>query len=541
VKSFVSRALRAAIVVIVCAAIAAACNSSSPVATESTFEAGVKASWLEASPLQINLGTTATTASITLKTTYSRSISWKASESAAWLTLGTNSGTLTSGSPKKIPLTIKRDGLAAGDYTATVAISSDRGGTEAVKVTMSVAASGTTTFSVSPLQIDFGTTATSLSVTLKNTSSQSLTWSATEGVGWLGLNTMSGTISANSQKTVAISVSRSGKTAGTYSTNVRFAAGTAGSGTVTATMIVPSSSGTVLLAGQLINQFSGSALSGITVQYAGKSATTNSAGLFTISGSPTSTLQQLTLSGSGVHRRVTYARTGDNKWRVVPSSFDMAAFNDLAREYEPRTIRWMQSPSIYIDTRAEGFAGGLELERWISEVRRDAPAFVSDWTGGMVGPGSVTVGNSPPPEGTPGTIVIHFSEDDQRYSGPSTVGVARTFWSGDRSIASAAVWLRFERYSGPAQANLRRAVLGHELGHALGMGHMNGSTSSIMTPSVSVASLTGFDGDAGLLLYTRSPGNTSPDVDSQSTYRGSLTPSRATGSYEWVCGAEARP
>jgi hypothetical protein len=152
----------------------------------------------------------------------------------------------------------------------------------------------------------------------------------------------------------------------------------------------------------------------------------------------------------------------------------------------------------------------------------------------------VTVGSSPPADGTPGTIVIHFSEDDSRYGSPSTVGLARTFWSGNRSISSAAVWLRFVRYSGPSNAGIRRAVLGHELGHALGMGHMDGSTSSIMTPSVSSPSLTAFDDKAGLLLYTRSPGNTSPDVDSAATYRGSLVPSRAVGSHQWVCGAEER-
>jgi len=523
----------------VCAAIAAACNSSSPVATESTFEAGVKASWLEASPLQINLGTTATTASITLKTTYSRSISWKASESAAWLTLGTNSGTLTSGSPKKIPLTIKRDGLAAGDYTATVAISSDRGGTEAVKVTMSVAASGTTTFSVSPLQIDFGTTATSLSVTLKNTSSQSLTWSATEGVGWLGLNTMSGTISANSQKTVAISVSRSGKTAGTYSTNVRFAAGTAGSGTVTATMIVPSSSGTVLLAGQLINQFSGSALSGITVQYAGKSATTNSAGLFTISGSPTSTLQQLTLSGSGVHRRVTYARTGDNKWRVVPSSFDMAAFNDVARdEYGSGTVRWTTRPTVYVDTRPEGFTSA-ELSIWISQVKIQAAEFISKWTGATIAPAAVIATSSPPSDLAPGTIVIHFSENDSRYGGNSSfIGYARMSFTSGGTISSSAVWLRYLRYSGITGASKRKGILGHELGHALGYGHMNGETVSFMQPSLGTKTdLSSFDGLAASLLYSRSPHNTTPDSDDLDTYRG-ISASSALTMHEWVCGAE---
>ena len=109
------------------------------------------------------------------------------------------------------------------------------------------------------------------------------------------------------------------------------------------------------------------------------------------------------------------------------------------------------------------------------------------------------------------------------------------------TIAAAIVWLRFERFSGPANAGIRRAVLCHELGHALGMGHMDGGTSSIMTPSVSASTLTSFDQDAGLLLYTRSPGNTSPDIDNAATFRGSLVPSRAVGSYDWVCGPPERP
>ncbi|HET9332186.1 MAG TPA: hypothetical protein VFQ21_01240, partial [Gemmatimonadota bacterium] len=256
---------------------------------------------------------------------------------------------------------------------------------------------------------------------------------------------------------------------------------------------------------------------------------------------PSSSLRGLELSGPGVHTRATFARSDGTEWRIVPGTFDMGAFDDLARDYEPRTIRWMSAPSVYVDTRPEDFAGGPDLTQWIAEVQSQAASFVSDWTGGNVSASSVTVGSSPPPDGTPGTIVIHFSEDDARYGSPSTVGLARTFWSGDRSIAAAIVWLRFERFSGSANAGIRRAILGHELGHALGMGHMDGGTSSIMTPSVSSSTLTSFDQDAGLLLYTRSPGNTSPDNDNAATFRGSLVPSRAVGSYDWVCGPPERP
>jgi hypothetical protein len=404
---------------------------------------------------------------------------------------------------------------------------------------MRVAASGTTTFGVSPLLLDFGTTATSLSVTLKNTSSQSISWTATESAGWLGLSAASGSIAANSQKTVSVSVSRSGKTAGSYSTDVKFATGT-GSATVTATMTVPStSSGTVLLAGQLIHQFSGSALAGLTVQYGGKSAITNSSGMFTISGSPVSSLQQLTVTGSGVYKRVTFARSGDSTWRVVPAAFDMTAYNDIARdEYGSGTVRWVAAPTVYVDSRPEGFTSS-ELSTWISQVKTQAADFIYKWTGATIRPASVIVTSSPPSDFTPGTIVIHFSEDDSRYGNDSNfIGVARMSFSSSGSISSSAVWLRYLRYSGTSGASKRMGILGHELGHALGYGHMNSGTVSFMEPSLgSKTDLSSFDRLAASLLYSRSPHNTSPDTDDQDTYRGILSPS-AMATHEWVCGAE---
>ena len=536
-KSSLSRALGAAIVVVVCAAIAAACNSS-PVEIDSTFEAAGNASWLEAAPLQVDLGTSTTSASITVKSSSKRSISWTATESASWLSLNTNSGSVNRDSPKQISLSVQRAGLAAGDYATGVTISSG-GGTETVNVKMKVAASGSTTFAVTPVQLDFGTTATSLSVTLKNNGSQSLSWTATEGVGWLALNAVSGTIAANSQKTVSISVSRSGKSAGTYSTTVKFAAGTAGSVTVTTTMTVSASSGTVLLAGQLVNQFTGSALQGVTVQYAGKSATTNSSGMFTISGSPTSSLQQLTLSGSGIYKRVTFARTGDAMWRVVPAGFNMTAFNDVARqELGTGTVRWVAPPTVYVDSRPEGFSSP-EMSTWTSQIKVQAAEFVSKWSGTVIQPAAVIVTSSPPSDFTAGTIVIHISENSSDYGGSSSaIGYARVTYLSDRSIRGAAVWLRYPRYPGTSGASKRKGILGHELGHAMGLGHMNGGTASFMQPSVgSNTDLNDFDRQVASFHYTRSPNNTSPDTDSSGSFLGVLVPSAAPIVSEWVCDA----
>ena len=515
----------------------------------------------EVSPASLSLTVEDESASVYVTNAGGAPLTWSW-EGPSWATAEPASATTAPGSTTTVVVTPKRSALSDGTHSATLTLESN-GGRRAIA--LSVAVASPARLVVSPLHVDFGSNGTTSAVTIANGGGRPLAWSAGESAAWLSATPMSGTLAPHSNATIQLFADRGASTAGTYVETLSLESGV-GTAAVEVVMTVPAPdppsppppspnpnppppsppppspppSGSVALAGRVVDQFGGQGVAGVTVRFAGQTVTTDGSGAFSVPGDPSGSLRQLELSGPSVYSRATFARGQDTQWRIVPERFDMGAFDDMAREYEPRTIRWMQSPSIYIDTRAEGFAGGLELERWIAEVRGDAPAFVSDWTGGMVNSGSVTVGNSPPPEGTPGTIVIHFSENDQRYSGPNTVGVARTFWSGDRSIASGTIWLRFERYSGPANASIRRAVLGHELGHAMGMGHMNGSTSSIMTPSVSVASLTGFDGDAGLLLYTRSPGNTSPDVDSQSTYRGSLAPSRAAGFYDWVCGAEER-
>jgi type IV pilus biogenesis protein CpaD/CtpE len=390
-------------------------------------------------------------------------------------------------------------------------------------------------FDVNPLQVDFGTSATSSSVTLKNNTSVSVSWSAADNAAWLGLGATSGTIPANSSSTLPLAAQRSGMTAGTYIASLRVSAGTVGADTASVSMTVPSSS-SVTLAGQLVDQFSGQGLAGLTVQYNGTTVTTDGSGRFSILGTAVSTLQQLTVSGTGVYKRQTFARTGDNLWRVVPGVFNMTAYNDIARdEYGTSTVRWAAAPTVYIDSRPEGFTS-TELSTWISEVKAQVPTFISQWTGTQMNPAAVIVTSSPPNDLAAGTIVIHFSDNSADYGGSSTpIGYAKMSWSSNGSISGSAVWLRYVRYPGTTGAPKRKGILGHELGHATGMSHMDGATVSFMSPSLGTKTdLSAFDAQAALFHYTRSPKNSSPDTDSSTGY---LSPSGLPAINEWVCEA----
>jgi hypothetical protein len=341
-------------------------------------------------------------------------------------------------------------------------------------------------------------------------------------------------------------------TAGTYNTSVAISAGSAGSATESVSMTVPSTSeptpspgdpSLVLLAGRLVDQFGGYPLAGLRVQYAGQTTSSDAQGAFTIPGDPTTTLGALTVSGTGYYRRDTFAKTGDSQWAVVPTSFNMVAFDDLARdEHERHTIRWMQAPTVYVDTRPEGFEAGPELDLWISQVQVQAAAYVSEWTGNTIRPADVIVTSRPPQDLTAGTIVIHFSENASDYGNADYIGMARLSWTSNGTMSAAGVWLRYKRYSGDKYAAKRQGILGHELGHAMGYGHMTSGTPSFMEPSLgSKTSLSAFDRQAAVLLYSRAPRNTSHDIDSSTGYRA-LSPAGAPKTTEWVCAdGEAAP
>jgi hypothetical protein len=287
--------------------------------------------------------------------------------------------------------------------------------------------------------------------------------------------------------------------------------------------------------GEVVDQHTGAPLPGVHVTGGDVSAWTDAAGRFQLVASAGI---ELTLSSSGYYERVTALEGGFGRFSLVPRSFDMTAFNDVARDNSSGTLRWFTSPAVYVDLRAHSFGAGRSVPaEWVEEVASLAPQFLSHWTGGALLAASVTVGTTPPPAGTPGVLVIAFDEDPSRYPNAASAGAAIASWDRAGVIRSATIRLRFSGLTGGAAAISRQAVLGHEIGHAMGLAHMDGATSSMMAPVVRTPELTAFDRAAGALLYDRLPGTRADDRETASATRSALA-SAGAFSAGTICGVE---
>ncbi len=489
---------------------------------------------------EIDFGPSTASAQLVLSNSGNAPLAWTLT-GPAWLAVAPAGGSLAAGTGLTVVLTPDRGALAPGVHTTTLTLASD-GGSAAVTLRIEVPAPPPPPLlRAQPASIAFGETAETANLTIANDGGAALAWNAAADEPWIGLGRTSGSLAPGASEVIVVTASRQSLGAGTHAGTVTVTSNGGAAAVGVTLQVAAPPAGSVALAGTVTDQFSGAGLAGLTVSFADATATTGSGGSFQVPGAPSSLLRELTINGPGVVPRSTFARSTDAYWRAIPVSFDVDAFDDMAREYEPRTIRWLQTPSLYIDTRHVGPDQGSQLAAWIAEAQGSAAGFAAQWANGVVGTPSVTVGGSPPEDGTPGWIVIRFDDDPSHYSGPNTVGNARTGWSAGRAILYSTILLRFSLVSGSGLSTARTAVLGHELGHAMGMGHMDGGTTSIMTPSVSIAGLSSFDARAGAILYDRSPGNSFPDVDSVFFYVGDLVPSALpAGENRWICDTPGR-
>ncbi len=153
---------------------------------------------------------------------------WSLVATDSWLNVSPNSGTGVA----TVTVTVNRDGLAPGSYTAAVQVTA-RLGSPILPVTTVVAGQAGPQLSVAPASLAFGTAADALTFAIANSGAGTLTWSAAEMVTWARVSPRSGTGPA----TVTVTIDRSLLSVGTHTGTVRVTSN-AGAATIPITVTI---------------------------------------------------------------------------------------------------------------------------------------------------------------------------------------------------------------------------------------------------------------------------------------------------------------
>jgi hypothetical protein len=275
---------------------------------------------------------------------------------------------------------------------------------------------------------------------------------------------------------------------------------------------------------------------GLTVSIDGAIVgTTDGSGAFTLNTNMAFEAPRLAVfSGPGIVERRTNLKIpgGDVSAKLISSSFDLAAFNEMFRV--PMLLRWTTAPPLLIETRALQFTatGAPDQTALADQMSADeVNDLVADLTwalpqmtgGAFSGFAGVTTQTSA--QGSVvhllNTGVITVSRVVGLTQSAGYWGYSRWEFRSDGTIYGGMVTLDrdFERSGSPYRRSLRT----HELGHALGYNHVT-VRPSVMNSAARIEP-NAFDLDACRIGFARPPGNRAPDNDpaSSSLNRRSLT------------------
>jgi hypothetical protein len=284
------------------------------------------------------------------------------------------------------------------------------------------------------------------------------------------------------------------------------------------------------LRGQTVSAVDGRAAANVSVQVGrGTAVTTDGNGNFEVNIEGASEQTAVLTSAATVERRTTLRNGTADRVRVslIPSSFDLTAFDEMFRASESGLQRWMTAPRLvlvasvmtYSATSSSDFPATSEqlTDDEVTSMLAHLREGLSLLTGGTY-TNFASVDVERPASGTrvstrrDGTIVVG------RYNGvvtfAQTIGFGQWSVESDGSVSAGAMYLDrdFDR-NDPR----RRLLRIHELGHALGYQHVT-SRPSVMNPSIG-AEPSDFERVGGVIAFQRQPGNRSPDTDPGSAKR----------------------
>ena len=136
---------------------------------------------LEVVQKTLDFGAEVTNLSLDIKNSGYAKLTWQLTEDASWLACNPTSGTIEAGKQQAVVVTVDRSSLKQGNYNQNITITSN-GGSATIQV--SITEPGIQV-SVSPEQLDFGSTTTSATLTLTNTGTGSVSYTLTPSNDWI--------------------------------------------------------------------------------------------------------------------------------------------------------------------------------------------------------------------------------------------------------------------------------------------------------------------------------------------------------------------
>jgi hypothetical protein len=301
------------------------------------------------------------------------------------------------------------------------------------------------------------------------------------------------------------------------------AAASCGGGSSTPAAPSPTPVPTATTSGRVTNALTDAGAGSVEISGNGVVHTVSDAsGNFSVGVTGPISVPQVGFNGAGFVARTTAVRVPGPVASVslIPSSFDLAAFNEMFRVSQ--LLRWGDAPPLTIQTRTLQFTAvndadftALDDQMTDAEYAKlveDLQWALPQMTGGRF-TAFATVTRETADVGARvhilNTGVITVARYVGLTQGTTFWGYSRWFFRGDGTITSGESMLDrdFERSGSPFLRSLRA----HELGHSLGYNHVT------VRPSVmnSAARLepNDFDRSGSRIAFQRPPGNRSPDTD----------------------------
>jgi len=263
----------------------------------------------------------------------------------------------------------------------------------------------------------------------------------------------------------------------------------------------------------------------------GQAVVSDSSGSFETNVNGPGTYEAL-IQGAGIVDRDTTVTVpaSDARISLIPSSFDLTAFNELARTNNSQLQRWVTQPALvvigtvmqYSADVQDGYtaSGDTLTDAEVSSLTTQLTQGLSLLTAGTYASFSATTVERPDP-GTSVSIKRDGKIVVGRYTGISNggdgvIGYGAWLEQPDGTVRAGVIYLdqAFDKTD-----NRRQLLRYHELGHALGYEHVTSRT-SIMNPELG-PDPTDFDRQAVAVVFQRPPGNRAPDRDPTpvSTYK----------------------